>query len=268
MTDVLVLGATGFIGSAVAGVLAAHPDVRVRRAHRGRLPDSAGPVADVRDDRTLGCVAQADVVVLAAHLVEGEPDDLEATNVAGSRRVAELCHRHDTRLVSISTASVYGAGPWCGEDVQALSARPASSVSSSRARGDEAVLASGGLVVRPHLVHGPADRWFVPAARRVLRTTGWIDGGASLHSTIHVDDLAREVATAALGTASGVRLVSDPPRTLPDVLAPYLGPLDVAAAGTTHEQALGHPDGATDPRWRHHVTLMALDHHLVDSGRS
>ena len=49
MIDVLVLGATGFIGSAVAGVLAAHPDVRVRRAHRGRLPDSAGPVADVRD---------------------------------------------------------------------------------------------------------------------------------------------------------------------------------------------------------------------------
>ncbi len=266
MIDVLVLGATGFIGSAVASAFAARPDVRLRRGHRGRLGVTAGPVVDVRDEETLGCLAEADVVVHAAHLVTGTATDLEATNVHGSRRVAELCHRHRTRLVSISTASVYGAGPWRGEDVQHLPTHPASTVSSTRARGDEAVLATGGLVVRPHLVHGRDDRWFVPAARRVLRTTGWVDGGASLHSTIHVDDLAREVLGAALGSTCGVRLVSDPPRTLPDVLAPYLCPDDVRDTGTTHAQALGHPTGAADPRWRHHVDLMALDHHLDDSG--
>ncbi len=268
MIDVLVLGATGFIGSAVAGALAARPHVRLHRGHRDRLRASTGPVVDVRDQTTLGCLARVDVVVHAAHLVAGDDADLEATNVEGSRRVADACHRHGTRLVSISTASVYGVGPWRGEDVQQLPVRPASRVSDSRARGDEAVLAAGGLVVRPHLVHGPDDRWFVPAARRVLRTTGWIDGGASRHSTIHVGDLALEVVDAALGTGSGVRLLTDPPRTLPEVLAPYLGRDDVCATGSTHAQALRHPTGATDPRWRHHVDLMALDHHLVDSGRS
>ena len=267
MIDVLVLGATGFIGSAVAGAFAARADVSLSRGHRGRLPATAGPVVDVRDEATLGCVAGADVVVHAAHLVTGSDADLEATNVAGSRRVAEACRRHSTRLVSISTASVYGAGPWRGEDVQRLSPRPVSHVSRSRARGDDAVLTTGGLVVRPHLVHGPDDRWFVPTARRMLRTTGWVDGGTSLHSSVHVDDLAREVVDAALGDACGVRLVSDPPRTLPEVLAPYLGPADVAPTGTTHEEALRHPAGADDPSWRHHVGLMTLDHHLVDSGR-
>ena len=267
MIDVLVLGATGFIGSAVAGVMAARADVRLSRGHRGRLPATAGPVVDVRDAGTLDCLAEVDVVVHAAHLVHGSDADLEATNVEGSRRVAELCERTDTRLVSISTASVYGAGPWRGEDVQDLAPQPVSQVSRSRALGDEAVLRTGGLVVRPHLVHGPDDRWFVPAARRMLRTTGWIDRGVSLHSSIHVQDLAREVVDAALGTACGVRLVSDGPRTLPEVLSPYLAANELAPAGSTREEALGHPTGAGDPRWRHHVDLMSLDHHLVDSGR-
>jgi nucleoside-diphosphate-sugar epimerase len=267
MITVLVLGATGFIGSAVTGVLAARSDVRLARGHRGRLGTAAGPIVDVRDEGTLDCLAEADVVVHAAHLVQGTEAELEATNVDGSRRVADRCQRHGTRLVSISTAAVYGAGPWRGEDVQRLTPRPASQVSCSRARGDDAVLETGGLVVRPHLVHGPGDQWFVPAARRILRTTGWVDGGSSLHSSIQVDDLARGVVDAALGDASGVRLLTDPPRTLPEILSPYLAPTDVAASGTTHELARRHPTGAGDPRWQHHVDHMALDHHLVDSGR-
>lgn len=261
---VLVTGAGGFIGSAVVRILRSRPGALVIAAHH--RPRPGGTHVELRDPSTLACVADADVIVHAAHAVSGDRAHLQETNVQGTRHLLAAA-RSDARIVSVSTASVYGPGPWRGEDVQSLAEAPGSPVSRSRAEADNVVLTHGGTVVRPHLVHGPRDRWFVPRARQVLAQSGWFDGEAALHSTIHVDDLARRVAELALSAdlRPGIRLASDPPRTMPEVLSPYLAPGFVPPHETSRAEAIAHPAAAGDHRWAHDVDLLAIDHFLSDS---
>lgn len=259
---VLVTGASGFIGSAVARRLRDHPGVDLRTTRHAQALPGAVPL-DLTDPASVArAVAGVDVVVHAAHAIGGDPVHLRRVNVTGTAMLLDACAA-TTRVVAVSTASVYGPGPWRD---QPLTERPASPTSASRAAADRLVLARGDVVVRPHLVHGTGDRWFLPRAVQITRALGRFVAPQTRHSAIHVETLAAVLADLALTAhGTGIVLASEPATSLrPLVAAALTTPVD---GEISHEEALAHPAGRSDARWAHDVGLLGLDHDLgVRSG--
>ncbi|MFE1948899.1 NAD-dependent epimerase/dehydratase family protein [Streptomyces sp. NPDC059524] len=232
---VLVVGGTGFIGSAVLGALARHPAPRDGAPGLRALcrrPPQAGGVSGVRyipgdltDPASLrGICSGVTTVVHAASYVGRDPRQCRTVNHTGTRALLDEARRQGVRrFLYVSTASVYGSGPHRGVREGQLDPSPTSAASASRLLAEEDVRAAGGTVLRPPLVYGVGDRWFVPALAQLLRRVpSWPDGPCARTSVIAVDDLAR--ITAALvhqpRTADGSYHVADP-RPLPwgDLLA-------------------------------------------------
>ncbi len=118
---VLVLGATGFVGSHVTRALleAGHDVVGWKRSSsslellRGiELPWHEG---DLGDPDSIRCaVAGKDAVFFCAgtlSLWPSQRDRLYATNVLGARRVAQACLEARTRLVAFGSAGIYAGTP-------------------------------------------------------------------------------------------------------------------------------------------------------------
>ncbi|MGW0827648.1 NAD-dependent epimerase/dehydratase family protein [Streptomyces sp. NPDC002845] len=204
---VLVVGGTGFVGGAVLSELlgtpeprSARPRVSVLSRRPNDLTEHRGTrhlARDLADPRSLRDVCSGiDTVVHAASYVGRDPKHCHAINDMGTRALLDDAERHGVRrFIYVSTASVYGSGPHRGPDERALEPAPASPASASRLRAEEAVRAAGGTVLRPHLIHGDGDRWFIPALARLLRLVpAWPAVAASYSSMIAVEDLARIVA--------------------------------------------------------------------------
>ncbi|MFD8012299.1 NAD-dependent epimerase/dehydratase family protein [Streptomyces sp. NPDC059762] len=219
-TRILVTGATGFIGGRVAAAAAAHPDlghVRLLVRHPDAAPAAAtarpqagGPVVetvrgDLRDPATLRRACDGiDAVVHCASAIGGPEDLLRAVNEHGTRDLVAAAARAGAgRIVSLSTASVHGRGPFRAAAPDGLPLAPGSATSRTRAAGERYVLDAGGSVLRPHLVYGTGDRQVVPglltllaALPRPLARTG------TLHSAVEVDSLAGALLGAALSPAT------------------------------------------------------------------
>ena len=248
--DVLVTGARGMLGRAVARTLA-DAGHRVRTLQRspsglaGHRSDAGGTVADVALD--LGDPASApalrealagtDVVVhLAAKVsVSGPWAAYRRTNVEGTQRLLDAARSAGVRrFVQVSSPSVAHAGdPLVGAPAGAADPVAArGSYARSKATAELAALAADGpglavVAVRPHLVWGPGDTQLV--ARVVARSRAGrlplLDGGTALVDSTYVDDAAEALAAAAAraGDAEvhGRALVvsSGEPRTVGELLA-------------------------------------------------
>ncbi|MFB8246305.1 NAD-dependent epimerase/dehydratase family protein [Streptomyces sp. NPDC055952] len=214
---VLVAGGNGFVGSAVVEELLTResaggaPAVRVlsrrppRSSHRHRV--SHVP-ADLAQPGALRGLCQGVVSVVHTATYVGRDAALcETVNHHGTLALLEEARRAGVEhFVYVSTASVYGAGPHRGADEYALTPNPASPASSSRLKAEQAVLASGGTVLRPHLVHGVGDVWFIPTIVRLLTlVAAWPSGATSHSSVIAVRDLARCVASLVTAPESADR---------------------------------------------------------------
>ncbi len=208
MTDTVVLtGATGFIGSAALGALADRfPGLRLRALVR-RVPDTAGaggPVewvtGDLTDPATLrGLCEGAGTLVHLASFIGRDEERCVAVNVAGTRALmTEAARAGVRRVVHLSTAAVYGAGPHHGVAVDEIPAAPVSAASRTRLAGEGHALRAGAVVLRPGLVLGAGDRWVVPALRELVeRVPAAWDGDRALLSVVDVDDLGRLIAAVA-----------------------------------------------------------------------
>ncbi|MEL7977710.1 NAD-dependent epimerase/dehydratase family protein [Isoptericola sp. F-RaC21] len=251
MTAVLVTGASGLLGSAVARALVARgSDVRTLQRRPSGVAGAADVLGSVTDaDVVARAVAGADVVVhLAAKVsLAGEPAEFEAVNVGGTRTLLDAAARAGVRrFVQVSSPSVAHLGT-------SLVGVPATAADPEHARGEYARTKAAGellalgrdgagapggdgdgvgprvVAVRPHLVWGPGDTQLVErvvdrAARGRLPLLGH---GAALIDTLYVDNAADGILAALdrLGDAPDVVggrayvLTNGEPRTVADLLS-------------------------------------------------
>ncbi|MET9697451.1 NAD-dependent epimerase/dehydratase family protein [Streptomyces sp. NPDC006529] len=208
MLTVLITGASGFIGGHVTRE-GARRGLDLRLLTHSRPPAVAVPGArtvraDLADPGSLrGICDGADVLLHCASRIGGAPEANEAVNARGTAALlAEARRAGVPRVVYLSTASVYGRGTFRGERPERVPRNPGSPTSLNRAAAEDAVIAAGGTVLRPHLVYGEGDTWVVPGALRILRALpGTVEGWPALLSAVSVADLARLLLGAALAPA-------------------------------------------------------------------
>ncbi|WP_039933165.1 NAD-dependent epimerase/dehydratase family protein [Streptomyces viridochromogenes] len=286
--NVLITGGSGFVGSRVAAVAQGRPDVRVRhlsrRTHQGAAPGEPvqgdpfrgepghGEVVhgDLLNPPSLrGVCADTDVLVHCATRIDGDAGTVEAVNDLGTRALVEEAVRAGvSRIVYVSTAAVYGRGPFRGVRPGEVPVAPASATSRTRAAAERHVLDAGGLVLRPHLVYGEGDRWVVPGLVRLLRElSATLTGCAALQSMIDVGTLGRAVVAAALSPAldGGVHHVNHPePVGAAELLGAVCAQVEEPGGGAAVDVATALDRAAGTPFALHHLGMLTVDHWFVD----
>lgn len=211
MPTILITGASGFVGRHVTHeAQRLRADLRLltyRRFAPGHGRGAQIVRADLTDPDSLrGVCDGVDVLIHCAAQIGGTNEANEAVNARGSAAlVAEARRAGVRRVVQLSTASVYGRGTFRGARPEELTRDPGSATSRTRAVAEDAVLAAGGVVLRPHLVYGEHDVWVGPYLARLLRALpGTVAGWASRMSVIAVPDLARLLVATALAPDSAL----------------------------------------------------------------
>ncbi|MET9616076.1 NAD-dependent epimerase/dehydratase family protein [Kitasatospora indigofera] len=308
---VLLTGGAGFTGGWTVGELrralhragpeAERPSVLRVLTHRRPVPDGTGTATgapprpehvhgDLTDPASLrGLCDGVDTVLHLAVRVGEDEEEAHAVNVEGTRNLlAEAARAGVRRIVQLGTAAVYRDGAHRGAAEGELETGPVSVTSRTRLAGERLVLAAGGTVLRPHLVYGAGDTWFVPALAQLVRgLPHWVEGGRARLSLVAVDDLARALAALAVGPgpahpagpaaeapdpaawpAGRVLHASHPvpvtARELVGTVAAALG-LPLPEGDITMAEALELLGGATPVRERR-LSLLAVDH-WYDSSR-
>ena len=232
----LVTGASGMLGAAVARELAHRGDeviVMQRRPAELGLREHLGDVRDAVAVRraTDGCDG---VIHLAAKVnVVGAWADYLAINVEGTQAVIEAALACNVgRVVYVSSPSVAHAGAslvGAGAGV----ANPESArgfYSRSKAMAEQIALAAHGenlavVSVRPHLVWGPGDTQLVDriVTRGRARRLALVGSGKALIDTTYVDNAAAALVAAldnAPSAGGQAYVVSNgEPRPVSEILA-------------------------------------------------
>ncbi|SDT46368.1 UDP-glucose 4-epimerase family protein [Pseudomonas prosekii] len=232
---VLLTGATGFVGRAVLGRLAASDDLQAVAAIRGDALSDCPPhvstvqVAGLEDGTDWSqALNQADVVIHGAARVhvmnDTEADPLEAfrkVNVEGTlslaRQAAGLGIR---RFIFISSIKVNGEGTPLNEPYVAdATPAPADPYGISKMEAEQGLREIAGesgmevVIIRPVLVYGPGVR------ANFLNMMRWLDKGIPLpfgaihnrRSLVALDNLADLIVTCIRHPAAANQtfLVSD-----------------------------------------------------------
>ncbi|PZE76642.1 NAD(P)-dependent oxidoreductase [Curtobacterium sp. MCBD17_019] len=234
---VLVTGASGFLGRAVAAAVrdAGHTVHTFQRRPSGvlGLEDRLGSLTSAADVEA--AVADTDAVVhLAAKVsLAGDPADFARVNVEGTRTVLAAARSAGaSRFVFVSSPSVAHAGASIvGDDAAPADPfRARGDYARTKAQAELAALAADApgfavVAVRPHLVWGPGDTQLV--GRIVERARAGrlplLDAGAALIDTTYVDNAASAMV-AALDRAEDVHgnayvVTNGEPRPVAELLA-------------------------------------------------
>lgn len=269
LQNVLVTGAGGFIGRHVVRAALTRTGLRLRLVHRGGLrppaDDRAHTVrADLAKPSSLeGLCDGIDAVVHCASSVGGDEQTLHTVNDLGTRALVEDALRHGVRrVVYVSTAAVYGRGPFRDAEADDLPLRPGSATSRTRAAAERHVLAADGTVLRPHLVYGTGDRSMMPGLAQLLRYVGAGVECSSVHSAVEVGALAEAAVGAAVsdGDVAGVHHVNHPrPVPASALVSTVLEQLDMPRREPlAAEEARARAAGA--PQALHHLDMLTVDH--------
>lgn len=205
--NILVTGAGGFVGGAVARMLKARGD-DVRTVARNDYPAlTALGCTHLKGDLSDPAVAKAAVSgvdavihVAAKAGVWGKRGDYEASNVAATQFLLEACQQAGVkRFVFTSSPSVTFDG---GDAVNANEALPypdehLAHYPRTKAEAERRVLAANGkdglvtCALRPHLVYGPGDPHLLPrlVSRAKAGRLAWI-GQGNLVDVTYVDNAA------------------------------------------------------------------------------
>lgn len=232
---ILVTGASGMTGRALARALIARGDTVTVLQRRPAGLDTAELLGDIADTEFVRrAVTGHEVVVhLAAKVdVVGPWAGYQRANVNGTRSVIAACRSTGVgRLINISSPSVAHAG----SALIGAGARPAhpesarSNYSRSKAVAEREALAADSpdlavLSLRPHLIWGPGDTQLVaPIVERArVGRLPLIGGGCALIDTTFVDNAVAAMVAAidACGPVHGEALVvsNGEPRPVAEIL--------------------------------------------------
>jgi nucleoside-diphosphate-sugar epimerase len=271
MHTVLISGAAGFIGSHVADEAARRGMALSLLSHHRPVPATGSAhrivPADLTDPASLrGVLEGVNILLHCASYVGSSPEANDAVNARGTRNlVAEARRCGVSRIVYMSTASVYGRGVFRHAGPEELVRNPVSPTSLSRAAAEDAVLEAGGVVLRPHLVHGRGDRWAVPGLVRLLRALpGTVEGWAARTSLISVRELARLMVGAGLAPAADLSFTTyHATHPVPETTGTLLRAVADCASLPWPERDLPVSRArallATDPRSAHALDMLSTD---------
>jgi len=200
---VLLTGATGFIGAELRRSLEAAEHAVTPVVRHSISRESAAFQADLlTSDRLAWATGEHDFVLHAASTTQGTADLLWQSNAVATRRLAAAAACTGTPMLYISTTGVYGRSFGYFGDPSEIPRHPSSALSMARAAAEDHVLSGGGTVIRPHVVHGPGDRWIAPLlARFMLAEDAWLGSSDVRVAGITARRLAHGVA-ALIGRAS------------------------------------------------------------------
>jgi farnesol dehydrogenase len=225
---VLLTGATGFLGGAVARRLLAHGhELRVLARPRSRLdavPEAAEIVrGDVTEEGSLRRAAErCQAVVHAAAMVKAwtpDPSRFEAVNVGGLRHVLAAARAVGARLVY--TSSFFALGPSGERPLDESRTHPGhfrNSYERTKARADAVAREAAGagtdiVLLYPGTIYGPGPMTEANLVVRLIadhlngRLPGLIGPGDRLWSYGFVEDVAEGHALALERGRSGERYV-------------------------------------------------------------
>ena len=207
---VLVTGASGLLGGAVAALLLAQgTPVRTFQRRPSGVPGARDELGSLTDPAALArATAGVDAVIHLAAKVSftGKPADFEAVNVEGTR--ALLAAARDAGVPDV----VFVSSPSVAADGTSSAGAGAAPAAPGRARGDYArtkglaeLLALGMsepgfrvAAIRPHIVWGPGDTQLVERvlARARAGRLPVLDQGTALVDTTYVDNAAAAIVAA------------------------------------------------------------------------
>lgn len=206
--QVLVTGATGFLGGALARRLAAD-GVQVRGLARSAakaeaLRQSGIEVAlgDVGDQASLRRAADGCRVVFHCAAAFGSYPEQRAVNVEGTRHMVQAARAAGVeRFVHVSSAAVYGyrAGGDVTEDTPPI---PGADPYALTKREAEGIVMESGVsytITRPGMIYGAGSPNWTGRLFRLARIkpTPFIGDGRGSCFPIHVDDVIEQMIVAA-----------------------------------------------------------------------
>jgi nucleoside-diphosphate-sugar epimerase len=206
--EILVTGAGGFIGNAVARSFRSQSGLAVRGATRDGRPvaDGVAPCRlDVRDPTQLA--AALDGVDAIVHCAVGDRD----TTVDGTRLLLQAARAaRIRRVVHFSSIAVYGARTGAVDETAPLESQAGDSyahwkVAAEAACREAAVAGIDVVILRPAIVYGPGSlMWILRPAQRLLsgRWRGLGDAGRGTCNAVHVDDVASACLAALRAPAN------------------------------------------------------------------
>lgn len=213
--DVLVTGATGFIGSRLCRALDDRGWDVTGTSRAGSNTDRLADLdvdwarVDVRDRTDVAdAVAGHDRVfhLAGVGLMDADPGTVRQVNAAGTRNVLEACRDADTdRLVFVSTAGTRRSDDGLADEDDL--ARPIGAYQTSKRRAEAAVddyVAEGydAVTAHPTSVFGPGDTTFTARLLKLAvdpKLLAYLPGGVSI---VGVDDVVDGlIAAMERGTA-------------------------------------------------------------------
>lgn len=213
--SVFIVGASGFVGSALARhFLAEGRSVSgLARSERAEAALAAAGVHPVRGDLdadiapVLAAARSADATLYAAQIaVEREP--------AVVRALRECLARSGKTLIFLSGTGVFmqrTAGAWSADSFAEDDAFTPEPLAAPRIEAEDIVRKSAddglrSMVIRPPVIWGPADNGPVASVYRSVARTGaacHIGSGLAAYSNVHSEDLVRLFSLALERGTSG-----------------------------------------------------------------
>ncbi len=215
---IFITGASGFVGGAATRALiaAGHKVSAMSRSERSDAAISALGAKPVRCDlediaavHLKGCKA----VIHAAAFVEawGPQDTWHRFNVQGTANVLNAAKTSGVkRFVHIGTeaAIVYGQDVHNADESYPLSPNSPYPYCATKAQAEMLVRAANDpgnfetIVLRPRFIWGPGDTTLLPTVEAMAKSGKWtwIDKGAAMTSTTHINNLVHAIG---LGLTKG-----------------------------------------------------------------
>ncbi|MFD6290671.1 NAD-dependent epimerase/dehydratase family protein [Streptomyces sp. NPDC060205] len=250
--NIFVIGATGFVGGALARHLSAEGHAVTGLARTGSAAadlDSQGitPVTGDLDEHrgaVMTAARTADAVVYAA---QAGPEQETAT-VQDLVRALTGTHRTLVLLSGNGVLAQRTAGAWSPDVFAEDDPFTPEPLAAYRKAAEDTVIAAAGnglrpMVVRPGLIWGPGDHGHVSMVYRSVAATGaacYVGEGLNTYSHVHIDDVTRLFSLALeKGRHGGLyHAVAGeiPNRWIAECVAADLG---VTAHSLTPEEATG-----------------------------